>query len=73
MVAGVLLCCRRIVTVAIVEAICPRNQGNMNKLKGIRTVLGVVHIVLSIVTIIYCIATWRREDTADVIDAEIVE
>ena len=45
----------------------------MNKLKGIRTVLGVVHIVLSIVTIVYCIATWRREDTADVIDAEIVE
>ena len=45
----------------------------MNKLKGIRTVLGIVHIVLSIVTIVYCIATWRREDTAEVIEAEIVE
>lgn len=45
----------------------------MNKLKGIRTVLGIVHIVLSIVTIVYCIATWRRDDATDVIDAEIVE
>ena len=45
----------------------------MNKLKGIRTVLGIVHIVLSIITIGYCIATWRREDTAEGIDAEIVE
>lgn len=45
----------------------------MNNLKEIRTVLGIVHIVLSIVTIVYCIATWRADDATDFIDAEIAE
>ena len=45
----------------------------MNKLKGIKTVLGIVHIVLSVVSICYCIATWNRGDEEDIIDVEIIE
>ena len=45
----------------------------MNKLKGIKTVLGIVHVVLSVVTICYCIATWNKCDEEEVIDVEIIE
>ena len=42
-------------------------------MKKVKIVLDIVSIILSIITIGYCIATWRRDDAAEVIDAEIVE
>ena len=45
----------------------------MKKLKGIKTVLGIVQIVLSVITICYCLATWRNDDEDDIIDAEIIQ
>ena len=45
----------------------------MRKLKGIKPVLGIVQIVFSIITICYCLATWRNDDEDDFIDAEIIQ
>lgn len=42
-------------------------------MKTAKMILNIASIILSIITIGYCIATWHRDDDADVIDAEIVE
>jgi hypothetical protein len=42
-------------------------------MKKVKIILDIASIILSIITIGYCIATWRRDDAAEVIDAEIVE
>ena len=41
-------------------------------MKKVKMVLDIASIILSIITIGYCIATWHRDDT-DIIDAEVVE
>lgn len=45
----------------------------MSSLRGIKPVLGIVHVVLSIITICHCIAAWRRAEAMDIIGAESVE
>lgn len=42
-------------------------------MKTAKMILNIVSIILSIITIGYCIATWNSGDEDNVIDAEIVE
>lgn len=42
-------------------------------MKKVKIILDIALAILSVFTIGYCIATWRRDDATDVIDAEIVE
>lgn len=42
-------------------------------MKKVKIILDIESIILSIITIGYCIATWHKDYTAEVIDAEVVE
>lgn len=42
-------------------------------MRKVKIILDITSIILSIITIGYCIATWYKDDVSDVIDAEIVE